>query len=120
MAALRRLIVTLLLALCAPAFAALGEASLLGNGGAGDLVLVRRGTAAPIHIAATDWPGVQRAARDLQSDIERVTRVQLAFSSEAPVRAATVILVGTIGRSTLIDHLIERGKLDATDIRGRW
>jgi hypothetical protein len=116
-----RLFVTLLLALPATvAFAALGEPSLLGNGSAGDLMLVRRGSAATIHIAATDWPGVQRAARDLQADIERVTRVKPALSGAAPVRAATIVLAGTIGRSPLIDQLIERGKLDATGIRGRW
>jgi hypothetical protein len=116
-----RLFIALTLALPATAaFAAPGEASLLGNGGASDLVLVRRGTAAPIHIAATDWPGVQRAAQDLQSDIERVTRVKPALSGAAPVRATTLILIGTIGHSTLIDQLITRRKLDVADVRGRW
>jgi hypothetical protein len=121
MAAVRRLITILLMVLCpVVGLAALGEGSLLGNGGARDAVLVRRGSAAPIHVAASDWPGVQRAARDLQADIERVTRVKPALAFDAPGSARTVVLAGTIGRSPLIDQLIARGKLDATDIRGRW
>jgi hypothetical protein len=102
------------------AFAALGDPALVGTGSATDVTLVRRGTAAPIHVAATDWPGVQRAARDLAADIERVTGVKPALPATAPARTATIVLAGTIGRSSLLDDLIARGKLDVTGVRGKW
>lgn len=87
-----------------------------------DFVLARRGTAAPIHVAAADWPGVQRAARDLQADVERVTGVRPAFTAADAVatRAATLVIAGTLGRSPPIDALAASGKLDVAAIRGRW
>ncbi len=97
--------------------ASLGDTPLLGTGGA---VIVESGRAAPIHVAAEDWPGVQRAARDLQADIERVSGVKPAFATTAPTTGADVILVGTVGRSPLIDGLAAAGKLDVTAIRGQW
>ncbi len=102
------------------ASAALGDSSLLGTGVAGETVLVRNGAAAPIHVSVADWPGVQRAARDLQADIARVTGVQPACATTTPAAGATVILVGTVGKSPLIDGLIAAGKLDTTAIREKW
>lgn len=37
------------------------------------LSLVREGVAVPLQVDAADHPGVLRAARDLQADIERVS-----------------------------------------------
>jgi hypothetical protein len=115
-----RILIAAFLLLPGPAFAALGERSLLGSGASTDVAIVRRGSAAPIHVAATEWPGVQRAAQDLAADIERVTGVKPALSTPAPTRAATVIVAGTIGRSPAIDNLIARGKLDVTGVSGKW
>jgi hypothetical protein len=94
-----------------------------------EVVLVKRGMAAPIHVDAADWPGVQRAARDLQADVARVTGVEPAFVASAredssvrsgAMRASTIVVAGTLGRSGLIDGLAAIGKLDVADIRGRW
>jgi hypothetical protein len=81
--------------------------------------LAERGTAAPLFAAANDWPGVLRAAKDLQADLGRVTGTAPALSTAAP-QGATAVLIGTVGRSALIDDLIARGKLDVSGIRGRW
>ena len=97
--------------------AALGDRPLLGRGAPDELVLVKDGAAAPVHVAAGDWPGVQRAARDLQADLERVTGVKPAFSTETPADGATVFLFGTIGRSALIDGLMASGILAVDDVR---
>ncbi|WP_330290569.1 glycosyl hydrolase 115 family protein [Streptomyces sp. NBC_00576] len=70
---------------------------------------------APVVVSAEDHPGVVRVAGDLRDDIERVTGVRPAATV-----AREVILVGTIGRSPLIDGLIRAGKLDVTGIAGRW
>lgn len=81
--------------------------------------LAERGTAAPLFAAANDWPGVLRAAKDLRADIERVTGRAPAFATTPP-SGATVVLIGTVGHSALIDDLVARGKLDVAAIRGRW
>ncbi len=112
----------LLLALALPAglHAALGDAPLLGTGAADDLVLVQAGVAAPIHVSAEDWPGVIRAAHDLQADVERVTSVKPTLGTATPAAAPVAILVGTIGRSPLIDGLVAAGKLDVRDVAAKW
>ncbi|MEJ1971079.1 MAG: hypothetical protein WDM96_00685 [Lacunisphaera sp.] len=97
---LRRLLVLASsLLICGAARASLGDASLLGSGTKDDVVLVASGKAAPLYVAEGDWPGVQRAARDLQADVERVTGVKPAFSTAAPTAGPVAVLVGTIGRS---------------------
>lgn len=86
----------------------------------GAVPLVEEGRAAPLWADAADWPGVLRAARDLQADVARVTGVTPEFGTAAEPRAPVAVLIGTVGRSALIDGLVAVGKLDVTEIRGRW
>jgi len=72
---------------------------------------------APVVVDPDDHPGVVRVAGDLRDDIERVTGVR---PGSALARAREVVLVGTIGRSALIDGLVAAGKLDVSGVRGRW
>src|SRR6185369_1398359 len=41
-------------------------------------------------------------------------------ATDAPGPAPTVILIGTVGRSGLIDGLVKAGKLNVEAIRGQW
>jgi hypothetical protein len=102
--------------------AALGDPSLLAAPGAAEAVgLVTPTHVAPVCVAKEDWPGVLRAAADLQADIERVTgRKPGLLAGTVPASAPTAVLVGTLGRSSLIDGLVNSGKLDAGAIRGQW
>jgi hypothetical protein len=81
--------------------------------------LVTASGGAPLWYDAADWPGVVRAVGDLQVDIERVTSRKPAASSERP-SASAVVIVGTLGKSAAIDALVAAGKLDASDLRGKW
>ncbi|MBA4137176.1 MAG: glycosyl hydrolase [Opitutus sp.] len=74
---------------------------------------------APIFIAENDWPGVRRATGDLRDDVERVTGHAPSLGRAAP-QGRNVVLIGTVGRSAVIDELVARGKLDVSAIRGRW
>ncbi|WP_081898774.1 glycosyl hydrolase 115 family protein [Herbidospora cretacea] len=87
--------------------------------GHGRFPLVADGRAAAIHVSQADFPGVTRAVGDLQTDVEKVTGVKPAVSTAAPARGE-VVIVGTLGRSPLIDQLVARGKLDVSGIRGKW
>ena len=87
----------------------------------GNFALVQNGTATPLLVSASDWPGVIRAAGDLSEDVKRVTDQQPAVLQDtAAVRNRDVILIGTIGKSLLIDDLIRRHKLDVTGVAGKW
>ncbi|MEU1126604.1 glycosyl hydrolase 115 family protein [Streptomyces sp. NPDC005899] len=86
----------------------------------GAFPLVRAGRAAPVVVSDDDHAGVVRVAGDLQADIERVTGVRPALSRTTAPRGREVILVGTIGRSPLIDALVAAGKLDVSSVAGKW
>src|SRR6267378_3421548 len=60
------------------------------------------GVAAPIIVDSQDYPGVLRAAHDLQTDIERVTKIRPAVITDEPVPSGDVIIVGTLGKNRLI------------------
>jgi hypothetical protein len=86
----------------------------------GSFALAHSGTVAKLWVDAGDWPGVIRAAHDLQADIQRVTGVEAAFSDAAKPTTGDFVLIGTIGRSPLIDRLIREHKIDVSQIRGKW
>jgi hypothetical protein len=86
----------------------------------GAFPLVSASAAASIFVDPADWPGVRRAAGDLQADIERVTGVRPEFAPARPATTAQAVLIGTIGHSPLIDRLVAAGRLDVEAIRGRW
>jgi len=67
---------------------------------------------AAILVDDADWPGVKRAAHDLEKDIEAVTG--------AKPSGKTTLLVGAIGHSPKLDALIAAGKLDVSDVKGKW
>jgi len=75
---------------------------------------------APLIVAAEDWPGVRRAAVDLQADFEHVTGRKPLLADALKPGESAVILIGTLGRSPLIDALVKSRKLDASTLRGQW
>jgi hypothetical protein len=86
----------------------------------GVFTIYEKGRQAPLLINGSDWPGVIRAFKDLQSDIEKVTSsLPLIYTDNIP-KCKEVIITGTIGKSALIDDLIKRNKINVTDIAGKW
>jgi hypothetical protein len=86
----------------------------------GGFVLAQAGGAAPIWVDGADWPGVIRTVGDLQADIARVTSVTPVIGHDAAHPGARVVIIGTLGRSALIDRLAHDGRIDVSGIRGRW
>jgi hypothetical protein len=93
---------------------------IVETGGAGAFPMVQGKTAAAIYVDSADWPGVARAAADLQADIVRVTGVTPAMLRDARSPGAHIIIAGTIGRSALVDQLIREKKIDAAGVAGKW
>jgi hypothetical protein len=79
-----------------------------------------QGRAAPIHYADGDAAVVGIAVRALRDDVRRVTGTAPKVATTAPPAGSSPILVGTLGRSVLIDGLVAAGKLDVSRIVGRW
>src|SRR5688572_17716730 len=88
------------LAAFASGFAALGDRPLLADPATpGALPLVTKTAAAPILVAKADWPGVIRAATDLQADVQRVSGQRPEMKNGEPTAAPVAVIVGTLGRS---------------------
>ena len=89
--------------------------------GRGRFPLVADGRAAPIVVSAGDHAGVIRVADDLSADIAAVTGVTPAVTRDRiPGGGRDPVLLGTIGKSPLIDRLVAAGKLDVRGIAGKW
>lgn len=84
-----------------------------------DFKVAANGIAADIYVDAADWAGVLRAANDLGDDICKVSGLTAkVVKDRIPVTGA--IIVGTIGKSKLIDQLIAEKKIDVSVIKDQW
>ncbi|MGI4846132.1 MAG: glycosyl hydrolase 115 family protein [Janthinobacterium lividum] len=97
---------------------ALGTARFVDVRGGEGVQLVAGKRAAPIVVGKDDYPGVLRAARDLQRDIQKVTGKTPQWHTSAA--ASDVIIVGTLGRHPLIDELARQGRIDTRALAGQW
>jgi hypothetical protein len=91
----------------------------------GRFVLSYSGNSTPLYVCSQDYPGVIRVLKQLQADIGSVTGVVPSLSlinhkKDNIPALQEIVLVGTIGRSPLIDKLIRDNKIDVQNIAGKW
>lgn len=86
----------------------------------GAFTLSAAGKSAPLCVSSRDYPGVVRALKDLQRDIGRVSDAQPSLSMDTIPASSECVIVGTLGRSPLIDRLVQEKKLNVEDVAGRW
>ena len=68
-----------------------------------------------------DWPGVNRVAFDLQKDIKAVTGEEpVVIHTPQDLNNTTAVIIGTIGKSLLVDQLIKSGKVNVDGVKGQW
>ena len=92
--------------------------------------IAKDGKTASVIVDVDDWKGVIRAARNLSDDVRKVTGVSSQVDLQSPNSAGLLpherhnlkgsILVGTIGKSRIIDGLIKQKKMDVQKVRGQW
>ena len=86
----------------------------------GAFQLAKDGASAKILVDANDWAGVIRAAKDLGDDVGKVTGKASDVVTNANAIQRGSVVVGTIGKSKLIDGLIASKKIDVSKIKGQW
>lgn len=117
--------IILIIALCLFSFHrdvfAIGQQRYVnGTYSKGDFTLAQKDGIAPLYVDSNDYAGVVRAVRDLQADVHRVTgRTPTVINTETGLEKNTV-LIGTIGKSQIIDRLVKNGKIDAAQVAGKW
>ncbi len=82
--------------------------------------LVESGRAAMICVDPNDAPVVRIAAEAFRADVERVTGVLPPLQASAGEPSKQAVIIGTLGRSRLVDRLAQSGKLSVDRIRGQW
>ena len=87
---------------------------------AGSFAIAQGKATATLCVDSSDWAGVVRAVGDLQADVERVTGIKPALCGDAPALKGNAIIIGTVGKSALIDRLIQAKKIDVAGIKGKW
>jgi hypothetical protein len=111
----------LLIAVCPFRLHALGQRRYVQtSASAGSFALVQNRTAATIFVDEADYPGVTRAAGDFQADVSRVSGCTAAIAHQEAGLSSDVVLIGTIGKSAVIDRLIRERKIDVSGIQGKW
>ena len=101
-------------------FRAFAELSVASSPGGGDFILSDGKNAAPIFVETNDDRAVIRAAGDLSEDVARVSGMKPALISDLPSAGKTCVIVGTLGKSKIIDQLAAEGKLETNGISGQW
>ncbi|WP_374459424.1 glycosyl hydrolase 115 family protein [Chryseobacterium taeanense] len=85
----------------------------------GDFRIAANGTTAKIIVDQDDWKGVIRATNDLADDVHKVTNVASPVVKDTKLSPGAII-VGTIGKSKLIDQLVANGKLNVDAVKNKW
>ena len=103
-------------------------ATLMASAQSKTFCIAKDGKTATVVVDVDDWKGVIRAARDLGDDVRKVTNISAQVDLQSENSAGLLpherknlkasILVGTIGKSRIIDGLIKQKKLDVSKKAG--
>jgi hypothetical protein len=102
------------------AFAGNNESYISTKKGKGTFTLSASGKSAPLYAGSQDYSGVLRVLKHLQADLACVTNAQPEAAIDKLPAAKEIVLVGTLGKSPLIDKLVRNKKLDVNGIAGKW
>ena len=87
------------------------------------LTLVNKDSRVRILVDDADYACVKKAADMFCSDLKAITGREDAAKVENELRYSTkeaLVVVGTLGHSKFIDQLVEKGKIDVSQIKGKW
>lgn len=74
----------------------------------------------PIIFSSNDHNGLNKIAGLFQHDIQLLTGEKPVLINDEISGVKTAIIVGTIGKSKLIDQLVTTKKIDVSQINGKW
>lgn len=75
---------------------------------------------APIIVDREDFKGIHVAARSLAEDIAKVTDKAPPTVGSEPITSQCAIIVGSLQCSKIVQQLALSGKLDTSEIKGKW
>ncbi len=75
---------------------------------------------APLVISENDLSGVLTVAGILKNDMQLVGLPQPEIVVGKIPSAKQILLIGTLGHSSLLDELVQKGVIDASEIKNKW
>ncbi len=97
-----------------------GENYISTSKGKNNFTLSAAGKSTTLYIGSNDYLGVIRALKDLKADIGKVTNIEPTILYDKVPSKKELVIVGTFGKSPVIDQLVKSGKLDVKNIIGKW
>ena len=82
--------------------------------------IASQGKVASLYVSDDDFKGVLRVVSQLQNDIFSVTSLQPTIINNNFKNEDFVIIIGTLGKSPIINQLVQDGKIDAAQLQGKW
>jgi hypothetical protein len=96
------------------------ELTLTDSPGADDLILADGKIAPAIFVETNDERAVLRAAGDLADDFARVIGTKPEIENQSSPHGKIRVIIGTIGKSEIIDQLAADGTLETNGVSGQW
>ncbi|MEP6618392.1 MAG: glycosyl hydrolase 115 family protein [bacterium] len=87
---------------------------------AGQFPLATAGQPVPLYVSGSDFAGVARAVADLRMDIGKVTGLEPRLSTDSLPNGRHIVIIGTLGKSPVVDRLVQSGKLSVSGVAGKW
>jgi hypothetical protein len=86
----------------------------------GDVKLVWENSAADVYVSEEETSAVRNVATLFVDDVQRVTGLKPSLRHSATGLSSHAVVVGTLGNSRVIEELVTAGKIDVSEIRGKW
>ncbi len=82
--------------------------------------LVSKGKTASILVSDKDYAGVLKVVGHLENDIFKVSDLHPKRIKKIAEAEDFVVIIGTFGKSEIIDQLAKKGKIDKNELQGKW
>ncbi|MFH6966542.1 glycosyl hydrolase 115 family protein [Flavobacterium sp. FlaQc-28] len=82
--------------------------------------LVSKGKTASVFVSENDFSGVLKVTEHLENDIFQVSDLHPKRVKNISEAGDFVIIIGTLGKSKIIDQLAKQGKIETKELQGKW
>lgn len=114
------ILVLSLIGLSTKSYAINPEKYVVNKASAENFPLVSKGKTTSILVDKNDFSGVLKVTGHLENDIFQVSDLHLKRINKISEAEDFVVIIGTLGKSEIIDQLVKKGKINANDLRGKW
>ncbi|WP_051234389.1 glycosyl hydrolase 115 family protein [Flavobacterium denitrificans] len=109
-----------LIGLSTESYAINSDKYIVNQASAESFPLVSKGKTASILVSNKDYAGVLKVAGHLENDIFKVSDLHPRRIKKISEVEDFVIIIGTLGKSEIIDQLAQKGKIDKNELQGKW